>query len=390
MNAHSPLGASGAERWMKCPGSVALIEGLNLPETDEPDYRKEGTAGHEAAAHCLQTGQDAWEVAGATFAGVEISAEMADAIQVYLDTVRPTIDLGARVWIEEHVSSAVHEKFYGTVDFGAVHPGFIEVVDLKMGEGITVEAAENPQLMYYAFGLIDKTEKERGEPYKDDMDVAIKIVQPRAFHPDGPVREWWTDVGTVKKFIHDVLVPAMLRTEMEKDFDTGAHCRFCPAKLICPKLTQTFRAIANAPVDALPDMDDETFANGYPLLAAAEMYIKAYKDEALRRLLKGADLSAGCKLVQKKATRVFKDGAEMQFVAYLGEDAFTKPVLKSPAEMEKLGASAKKLVREWAYTPDTGYTVAGLDDKRIAVKVQTSQEAFGAAVASLNPPEQGM
>lgn len=32
--AHSPLGASSAERWMNCPGSVALLKDLKMETTD--------------------------------------------------------------------------------------------------------------------------------------------------------------------------------------------------------------------------------------------------------------------------------------------------------------------------------------------------------------------
>jgi hypothetical protein len=71
------------------------------------------------------------------------------------------------------------------------------------------------------------------------------------------------------------------------------------------------------------------------------------------------------------------------FKEKFGEDAFTKPQLRSPAEMEKLGAAAKELVREYAYTPQTGLTVAREDDNRPAVKMESTQQAFGAIVNNL-------
>src|SRR5208282_2551090 len=105
---HSPLGASSAERWMKCPGSVRLIQSLHLPETDEPDYRREGTAAHEAIAHCLRNDLDAWEVVDKVFYDTPVSVEMADAIQSYLDTVRPLQTPMAQVFIEYRISSPDH------------------------------------------------------------------------------------------------------------------------------------------------------------------------------------------------------------------------------------------------------------------------------------------
>ena len=73
---------------MNCPGSVALIKNLNLPQSDEPDYRREGTAAHEALEECMRNDIDAWEVVGKEFNGVTITADIADAIQVFIDTVR--------------------------------------------------------------------------------------------------------------------------------------------------------------------------------------------------------------------------------------------------------------------------------------------------------------
>jgi hypothetical protein len=51
--------------------------------------------------------------------------------------------------------------------------------------------------------------------------------------------------------------------------------------------------------------------------------------------------------------------------------------------MEKLGPDVKAWVGEYAYTPQTGLTVALADDKRVAVKVQSATEAFGAAAQQL-------
>jgi hypothetical protein len=47
--------------------------------------------------------------------------------------------------------------------------------------------------------------------------------------------------------------------------------------------------------------------------------------------------------------------------------------------VEKLGPDAAALAKEWAYTPQTGLTVAGADDKRAAVKVQKASDVLGEA-----------
>lgn len=378
---HSPLGASGAERWLNCPGSISLLKALTLPESDEPDYRTEGTAAHELAATCLSTGQDTWEFVDETYNGVKVSPEMADAVQLYLNTVRPDFERtveGRQCFIEYPISSPRHPLFYGTVDAAVIVAGTdyhgqenLIVTDYKHGEGIAVDAEHNPQLMYYAFGFL--------EEYSEVDKVTLRIVQPRAFHPDGQIREWHTTAAAIRQWFEEVLLPGMLRTEMEAQFDAGPWCRFCPAKLVCPMLTHLFKAACTANPQTVVNVTDQSLGLSYAKIQGVKFYMKALEDEVFRRLNTGVAVP-GTKLVPKKANRIYKTDAQKVFQEKFGDEAMTKVELKSPAEMEKLGPAAKLLVKEYAYTPQTGLTVALDDDKRPAVKVQSTTEAFGAAL----------
>lgn len=396
---HSPLGASGAERWMNCPGSVALIakvrallDSMGIPEADDEDYKIEGTAQHEAGEHCLRNHLDTWEIVGQSFKGVEITTELADAVQMYLDYVRPFMADDWHAFVEFPISSPVHALFYGSLDFGAVwmgNVGPIKVVDYKGGAGIAVEADDNPQLKYYAFGIVDGLERQHAMIFDPDTPVDIAIVQPRAFHVDGPIREWSTTVGELKAWVHDVLVPAMNATEVDHTLDAGPHCRFCPAKLICPLLTSLFRAACNANPKEIVYYSDASLARSYRSVKAVEHYLKALKDETFRRLNLGRTegFDGVVKLVPKKSNRVFKQGAVDLAKKQFGDDAMVPATIKSPAELEKLSPAAKEFVKEWSYHPDTGLTVAPWDDAKPAVRVQSSKEAFGAAVAALGVTE---
>lgn len=389
---HSPLGASSAERWMSCPGSVTLIKSLGIKEhTDEPEYRELGVAAHEVAAYCLKNGIDAWEIIGEKFCDREVNQNMADAVQVYLDTVRPTMAAeGVKVYIEHGIAyanagdrpeelidpradSTLRKYFYGTGDCCVTNDVWMEVTDYKHGEGIIVEAENNPQLMYYAFGFLLL--------HPNVIHVLIRIVQPRTF--DEPVKEWWVTADHIRNWVADSLVPAMQLTEMDgAELDAGSWCRFCPAKLICPMMASLFGAAANANPKQVVECTDASLGRAYQYRGAVKAYLKALEDEIYRRLNIGGSVP-GCKLVPKKANRVFKPEAPAIFKEKFGEEAFHPKELRSPAEMEKLGATAKELVREYAYTPQTGLTVATDDDRRVAVKVETSEQAFGAALQNL-------
>lgn len=374
---HSPLGASSAERWMNCPGSVALIKKAGFQETEEPDYRREGTAAHEACAHCLRQGIDAWEIVGEKFYNTEVSVEMADAVQIFLDTVRPLMTETAQVLIEHRISSPDHPLFYGTVDHAVIADSLLAVSDFKYGQGVIVEVERNPQLMYYAYGILLQ--------HPDVTRVALRIIQPRGVHSDGPIRRWVVDADVIRSWATEELLPAMEATAVDETLTVGEHCRFCTAKLVCPMLSSIFLAAATASAKAVGDRTDVMVAQEYPLLAAAKLYIKAAEADTLTRLIEGRMKDNGVvKLVNKKADRVWKPEASALFQNRFGEKAMTVPELKSPAQMEKIDAAAKKLVHEYAFTPQSGYTVASINDKRPAVAAISPTETFKATLEKLD------
>ncbi len=392
--AHSHLGASGAERWMRCPGSVELIRTLMLPESDDPSYRTQGTAAHAAAAHalCVAGQPDGWELIGQKFgdkgAEHECDEVMANAVQVYLDYTRPLMALAdaasKRTMIEYPISSPVHKDFYGTCDFAAVIPGTdfhgqenMVVVDFKYGEGIQVDADDNPQLKYYAFGVLQE--------FPECDKVTLVICQPRGFHADGPIRQWQTTAAAIREWVEGTLKPAMERTEFDHTLDAGEHCRFCPAKLVCPLLSGLFKAAATANPAEIVNYSDESLARSYAYRKGVKFYMKALEDEVLARNMRGKTIP-GTKLVHKIADRVWKPEAEPLFKSRFPDQYLAPPKMRSPAEMEKISAAAKELVKEYAYKPESGLTVADEDDKRGAVKVASAAATLGAAVVQAGDP----
>lgn len=416
MSEHSPLGASGADRWMRCPGSVALLNHLELPPSEEADYAAEGSAMHEAAAAALTEDLETYELVGRDFHDITITADLADPLQIYLNHCRPLMAASQTYGVEFRISSPVHPLFYGTADFWAlapVPPGIwladfehpermaLHVVDLKGGIGITVEVERNPQLSYYAFGVIDTLERQRSYVFDDDMAVVLTICQPRGFHLDGPTRSWVTTVGAIKAWTRDVLVPAMLATAYDNSLDAGSWCRFCPAKLVCPLLTALFRAAATASPDIPPAFSDEQLGLNYRYAEPVKMFVKALEKEALRRLSAGKILPWGdgkqLKVVYQKSNRVWNEGAAELAIHRYGADALDLPpaiwdgpgapvallgrmpgltaFVKSPAQLEKVPA-AKDWVKEFSHQPRGNLTVAPPDDPRPAIPIARLSERY--------------
>lgn len=369
--AHSPLGASSAERWMNCPGSVTLIDLVRAAdryEEADPDYRRDGTQAHALAAHCLEDGLDAWEADETQFP--ELTADMMGAVQEYLDFVR--VQDGFRE-VEQRVHiPEFHPQFYGTLDCVVSGGGMLHVVDYKHGVGVVVDADDNPQLKYYAYGYLGRKE-EAAEGWQDSHVVRLTIVQPRAFHPDGTIRSWDTTVGEIRRWAEEELKPAM---EATRDLDylaLGQWCRFCPAKLVCPAYDGLARKSLQAPTRL-------TYAEAQQL----KMLIKAVEEDAERRALAGEDVSAeGVKVVKKISHRQWKTSVLMHkpgepalLEAKFGADAWKPRAYKGPPDIEKL-PGGKDFVAEFAFQPDNGLTIAPMTDRRRAVKVLTAEEKYG-------------
>ena len=139
---HSPLGASSAERWMECPGSVALIKTLGLQEpTDEPLYRVRGTAAHTVIERSLKGPLAPWEQIGDTVEGVEVDEEISLGASIFVGEVERLRELypQAKEFIEFRVSSPQHRFFYGRLDYAIIAGKFAAIRDYKNGVGVVVE-----------------------------------------------------------------------------------------------------------------------------------------------------------------------------------------------------------------------------------------------------------
>jgi hypothetical protein len=381
------MGGSAAHRFLNCTGSTALIAGLKLVDEIDPDYRRDGVQAHELGARCLDTDADAWELVSE----YPIAPDQATAVQVYVDHVR-SLPGRRRVEVKLHLPD-LHPLMFSTLD-AVLDPVLgdvaLHIVDYKHGEGVYVEAENNEQLMYYACMAI----MERPVDFDDTDRVELTICQPRVAWAE-PVRSWRTTVGELKAWLYDVLLPAMRLEAQDMHLQMGEWCRFCPAKLVCPAMSQAFSAFAGATTE-LAALSDEVLGRDYALTATVKMRIKAVEQEVYRRRMEGVEVP-GTKLVLQKTDRVWKtqvespDGSEVftleeAMSARFGKALYTEPKLLSPAALEKL-PEGKAFVSEWAYKPEAGYTVALVDDPRAAVVPRTPEEKYGDPTKFLDAAE---
>ena len=387
---HSPLGGSGANRWINCAGSF-LLHRKNLKQGTHEDipseYAERGTGAHELAAICVAESREPFEFIGEEFNGYKVGFPDGiepDAVAIYVEECERLIDRGnprEKVLIEETLHlPQIHPLLKGTVDFGIFSPARgVFLRDYKNGEGVGVAARGNPQLLYYAFLMAMEFPWLRAGPR--DTRFSLGIVQPNFYGIFEEPDIWETDLGTVLDWGHNVLLPRMQelteRTEaQEQDFKSGEHCQFCPVMLECPLLQKAFLDYADQSEDFIEMLTDEQLDAFYAQRENARRFMKALETTVYHRLVTGAEIPSG-KLVEKRTARKWKPGASTAIKAALGDKAMTKPEIKSPAQIEKLSSRGKELALEWAFKPGDGaLSLAPLTDPRPAVKGSKNERVF--------------
>jgi hypothetical protein len=340
-----------------------LINSIVEVQADDPlteEYREAGVAAHKLASLALWSEKDAWELSEMDM-GWKLGADDLVAVQVYLDYINSIKKINTS--IEEEVGvPELNQHLHGTLDWSQFNEGLLEIVDYKHGVGVVVDAENNFQLLYYAFCKLMKL--------KGIQRVKMTICQPRAIHWAGPIRSWEVDAQEVFEWGNEVLLPAMHAAETSNELHPGSHCQFCPAKLYCKAALDVFDE-STAEANAVA-MSDEMLAERFSKIQVVMFVKKAIEQEVLKRTLDGHTLP-GVKLVQQKADRVWKDGAELIFRNK--PEAWTEPQLKSPAKMEKI-TGLSSLVVHCAFKPATGYVAAREDDRRHAVTLPSAGDAF--------------
>ena len=358
MSAHARLSASAAHRWIPCPGSVALSAAVPIPPSSKA--ADEGTQAHEYAARILM-GES-----------VELPTDdLREHVPTYVRFCREESTPDSTVLIEMSLTQGLQHidpNLGGTADFVRYCPTRKDllVADFKYGRGVFVEVENNPQLLLYALGALHHFAKHTVKT------VTLAVIQPRALGDGEPVRTWTAPVEVLFDFMADVKAAAAQSREIPAPLTPGEkQCRWCPAKVICPALRDKQDAIVAADFHDLTAVSPEKLRMALDAIPAVEARIKAIRDHAYAEIAHGRPVP-GYKLVAKRATRkwVDEEAASKKLVVDLGGVAFEKPVLKSPAQVEK--AVGKKEFAAYAgltHSTSSGYTLVNDSDPRPGVEL---------------------
>jgi hypothetical protein len=242
--------------------------------------------------------------------------------------------------VEYRSEHATISGFGGTVDFFCIYEEdskkVLHIVDYKHGAGVFVSEKKNRQLMSYAAICLSNHANIGIEK------VVMSIVQPRAKDCQEPIRTWECSVEEI------LIWETELQNAIAKnDLVTGDHCRWCPAKLLCPAIRDVAFQAAQTEFEVIRTAKDEKVIEdqvGWLLeLDRMSSAIKSVLEEVRPTLL--WLMQQGTKIPEMKAVKAFSNRSwgvsdeELKSFfqnAGLQESDYMESEFISPAKAEKL------------------------------------------------------
>lgn len=365
MPKHAILSASGAHRWLECTPSARLESQVKRKSSREAD---EGTFAHDVAAieaiyRLEELKDEAYKKEIERIRKNEFySVELHDHANAYVDYIKERLEavsdsycvIEARFDLSDYVPEG-----FGTADCIIIGEGVIEVIDLKYGKGVQVEAKDNPQMRLYALGALTLY-----DPIYDITSVKTTIYQPRL----GGISSEEISAKELKKWGEEYVKPrAALAFKGAGDFcPSDKVCRWCAIGGEC-------RARAEANL-ALFDIDETLLSTdeiGELLKKSSDItsWLKAMEEKLFGALMSG-DKVDGWKLVRGRSNRKYADELKVKdalLAAGYDEALFIEPKLITLTQMEKdLGKKVvSEIIGDLIIKPEGSPTLAPESDKRV-------------------------
>lgn len=370
---HALLSPSSSHRWLKCTPSARLEE--HIPGSTSASA-EEGTVAHELAEYALDKyikGEympllDELPVPKEIAANKYYGSEMDKCVTDYVCYVCDIFEKmeGAKMYIERKfdLTSYVNDCF-GSCDCAIEGTNILNIIDLKYGKGVQVEAKNNTQLMMYALGVLRSlSPKRQAEIETIKMHIAqVRLGSYEVFEMSARDLTHWG--------IH------VLRPTAEKAWNgqgntvAGSHCKFCKFKAQCraqrDALVNEFETHGDTKALTLDEIGD--------ILLKADMFtdwLSSVKSHAMSEALSGKTVK-GWKLVEGRSVRVITDEEEaVKRLSELGfePDSLKNHKLKGLGDLEKMVGKRPLAVTldGLIIKPKGAPTLAPESDKREAIE----------------------
>ena len=352
------VGGSTAKRVINCPASVKLVQ--QMPPQAESEHAARGTLLHNVIAELLEFDKRPEQCLGAQYKDQILTPELLD------EKIIPALALLDEVDPDKTMEYMVETR----VGFGDFLPGVFGstdllgrkgkraiVLDWKFGDGVLVDAEENPQLLFYAAAAMRTPACQW--VFEGAEEIECIIVQPPA------MRRWVTTPERVKQFEIELAKAVRESSWPNPTMQTGDHCRWCTAKPICPQMNGEVERALKLQLANLPA---EQIAMQLEQADRLEDYIKDLRALAFQMLENDRPVP-GYKLVAKRATRQWvSEEKAKQFLLKSLVEPYKELEVISPAQAEKALKKIKiELPSDLVVSVSSGSTLAPESDPRPAV-----------------------
>lgn len=369
---HAVLSASSSHRWLRCTPSARLEQEF---EDRASTAAAEGTAAHALAEHKLRRALKMRSKKPVSeFDCDEMDGYTDDYVAFVLEQLEQTKQFchDPQILIEQRLDFSCYvPDGFGTGDCLIISDKLLHIIDFKYGQGVLVEAEENPQMMLYALGAL-----RLFDHLYDIEEVSMSIFQPRREN----VSTWTISVADLMDWAEAILKPkAELAYKGEGEYISGAWCTFCKAAVKCraraeQKLQLVQYEFAMPPL--LTDAEIEDILSWLGDLTRWANEIIAYAQDAA---INHGKQWHGFKLVESRTNRKYTDEeAVIEATKAAGYTDIFKKSLIPITEMEKL--MGKKIFKEvlggWVIKPQGKPTLVPASDKRPAIITQGASQDF--------------
>jgi len=335
--------------------------------TGSPEWRAKWERESGAAA---KDGNRLHDIAAAFLGPDEAtcSREDYDVVGPYIVDVRKAMKAAgprAELRVEQRTEVVDERRLGGTpdavlVDIEARH---VIIWDLKTGWGL-VEVKGNWQLLCYALMVLSNLGA-------GGWTVELRIVQPRPYHPAGPVRSWSPSAetmsdkfATIRKRFAEALWPGQAKLV------TGAHCRYCDAITVCPSARSLSLHVVEWSDTEAHELPDDVLARELHVLRGAEL--------ALKNRIAGIEATITAKL--EKGTPVpfasvergvgrsqwVDEQAAINMLKVFGGKDYSRYSLPTPKQVIKAGASPELVATLSTQGAGKPKVVIDLEGERVA------------------------
>lgn len=378
MSEHAILAPSSAGVWGFCSGSV---KASNFALDIDTPEKREGTAAHWVVAEVLTRWQRADGGEPSVFDyvgkrapnGVVIDEMMAEGAQVMVEDVMAVAEkYGALqdIHVEERVHmTRIHpEHNWGTLDARIWLPsiGVMFLWDYKHGHR-AVSPRGCLQLIDYFAGLTERLGIDGHA--EQHTTVVMRIVQPYAYKPTGPVEEWVVLASDLRPYYNQLSAQAHEALSTKPTLTPGAHCRDCPARVPCRGNSLASYALADfarTPYQ-FDERTPEQLGTEYAILGEALTLLKA-RIAAIEEQIKDKPHGTGYTLQAKTGRLAWKVSAAVvsALCRSLGVDADKKDV-KTPTQV-LAGVKDEniiKAIKSVTERPSRGLTLVNAEDSTV-------------------------